>query len=474
MRVHSALPALNAPFRKSHPSGTAVSWSVREASRIVVFPEKTGNWGGRHTNLGIGGILKGTGISHTNLTYDPMSDTAGPALLLLLILFSCAPAPETSRDDGLPPGRVYALTEVRPLEFINDGGTYGTLRLELLEDSARIFNPFTSYSRTVAARRADGAQETTDSVYLSYVTEADTVLRATLYTPRQNYTQRYRAVDALPPGGWSMDQVGHTYRLVRDTGQWLVHLANIGGGRGPVSIFQSHMLRVEEGDGRRVTDRTNGWGAIESDRVFTSFRLPGNNNYDDYMRPALAVAGELADGSPALYVLGRDTLNPEPAGVYHLEPYPALLPEAMGEAEMLELLNRSRIEVGELPPEPDSVGIAYQNEQREHDPVLLPEEVPKLDIAFTDEGRYTLFAGDRIVREGRWSLSPDRNFMFFWPDQSEAQGLALISAYNEEFLSVPFPLEVETKEPRGVRLRSYYRPLPEVRFYPITGSEAMR
>ena len=402
-----------------------------------------------------------------------MSYSPGFALLFLMILFSCAPAPEVSDGEGLPPGRVYALTDVRPLEYLNQGGTYGTLRLELRGDSARIFNPFTTFATTVAATRADGAQEKTDSVYLSYTTEADTVLRATLYTPEQTYTQRYRAVDALPEAGWSVDRVGQTFRVMRDTGNWVVHIANLGGKDGPVSIVQAQLMRIDESDGRRVTDRTNGYGSVQGGRVITSFRWPGGAE-GDHMRPALAVTGQLPDGSPALYAIGRDTINPEPDAVYPLEPFSSLLPEEMAEGEVMELLNRSRIEVGELPPEPDSVGIAYQNEQREHDPILLPREVPHLDMAFTEEGRYTLFAGDRIVREGRWSLSPDRNFLQFWPDQSEAQGLAMIAAYSDEFLAVPFPLEVETKEPRGVRLRSYYRPLPEVRFYPITGSEAMR
>ena len=423
--------------------------------------------------MGCSSILMFDGTPQANNTSDPMSFSPGFALTFLVLLLSCAAAPENSVEDGLPPGRVYALTEVRPVDYLNEGGRYGTLRMELLGDSARIFNPFTEYSTTVAAFRANGAQEKGDSVYLSYTTEADTALRATLYTPEQTYTQRYRAVDALPPAGWPLDRVGQTYRLARDTGNWIVHVADLAGGRGPATILLSQILRVEENDGRRVTARSSGWGMVEENRFRTSFGLPGGGE-GEYMRPALAVTGELPDGKPALYVLGRDTINPEPLAVWPLEPYPSLLPDKMDQNGVLELLNRSRIEVGELPPEPDSVGIAYQNEQREHDPVLLPGEVPNLDIAFTDEGRYTLFAGDRIVREGSWAVSADRNFMFFWPDQSEAQGLALISAYNEKYLSVPFPLEVETAEPRGVRLRSYYRPLPEVRFYYGAAEEAMR
>ncbi|PPK88732.1 hypothetical protein CLV84_1703 [Neolewinella xylanilytica] len=399
-----------------------------------------------------------------------MSPASGVALLFPVFVFSCAPAPE-SDPGALPPDRVYALTEVRPLEFLNEGGRYGMLRLEISGDSARIYNPFTEYSQTLAAILADGAQETTDSVYLSYIPESDSTLSATLHTPAQIYQQRYRAVDAIPQGGWPTDLVGHTYRIVRDTGNWVVHLADIGGQRDKASmrILQSQLLQIDESDGRQVAERTYGFGMVEGERVYTSFLLPGGED-EALMRPKLAVTGQSADGKPALYVLGRDTINAEPVAVYHLEPYPSLLPEEMDEMAILDLLNRSRMVVGELPAEPDSIGIAYQVEVREHDPVLKRAEVAGIDIAFTADGAFTLFAGERIARQGRWSISPDRNFFFFLTPGMQAEGLTLISDYNESFLAFPLPLDVETERPRGVRLRSYYHPLVDVKFYHTTES----
>ncbi|WP_116106568.1 hypothetical protein [Lewinella sp. IMCC34191] len=380
------------------------------------------------------------------------------------LFYTCAPSPDNGAEASGPKDQEYALTAARPIEFLDESSRFGVLRLSLEEDSARLFDPFTDYETTVAAFAGQRPTGRDDSLYLEYTLEADSTLNATWHSPTQRYALRFAAVAPVAAGYWPDSLVGQTFMVKGRADSLVVHLAELNNSSGN-RYFMSHLMTVEDDGEREVGARTSGYGFSSDERIHAVFDLPGDRAPGQMRRP-LAFPGLLADGTPVLYVMGRDTINPVPIDTLALQPFPSLLPETMAAKDLLELLNRGRVQVMELPEEPDSIGIAYQVEpSQEHDPILTRDELPGLDVSFAEDGGFTLFAGDRIVRQGRWALSPDRNFMLIMPDQSAAHGLTMIQAYRDDYIAIPFPLEVETLEPRGVRLRSYYRPMTELRFY---------
>ncbi len=65
-----------------------------------------------------------------------------------------------------------------------------------------------------------------------------------------------------------------------------------------------------------------------------------------------------------------------------------------------------------LTPEPDFVGVQYAYlEDFERLGGLTEGELSGLDFEFAEDGSYHAFAGDRLLSEGKWALSPDRNFL---------------------------------------------------------------
>ncbi|MGB3798250.1 MAG: hypothetical protein WA952_00475 [Lewinella sp.] len=384
---------------------------------------------------------------------------------MVVAFYSCAPSPETSAETSAGPGQTYALTASNPVDFVNEGGRYGMLRMRLSGDSARLFNPFTDYELTVAAYAEQRPENKTDSVYLEYDIAEDRSVTAEWHTPAEPYHLRFEPVRPIPLGYWPDTLVGQTFRVGRGGDSLLVHVAELNRSASGDGFYATQLLRVTGSADRTVDFRTTGYGVSTGGQVRATFDMPESRGLGE-MRNSLAVAGLLADGTPTLYLLGTDTINAEPIDSLPLEVYPSLLPENMAEGDLLDLLNRGRLRVMDLPPEPDSVGIAYQNEvSPEHDPILIRSELGTLDISFAEDGGYTVFAGDRIVKAGRWTLSPDRNFLYITSASSFGEGLCLIQAYRDDYIAIPFPLDVETIKPRGVRLRSYYRPLVELRFY---------
>ena len=87
-------------------------------------------------------------------------------------------------------------------------------------------------------------------------------------------------------------------------------------------------------------------------------------------------------------------------------PYPSLVPDLVPTADLLHLLNAGQITVSPPTPEPDSIGIQYTDLNGEATGRLVTHgELPYIDFEFSEDGKYALFAGDRVVLRGRWSLS---------------------------------------------------------------------
>ena len=139
--------------------------------------------------------------------------------------------------------------------------------------------------------------------------------------------------------------------------------------------------------------------------------------------------------------------------------------DSVSVADLLHILNAGQITVSPPPPEPDSVGIQYVDLNGEATGRLVTHgELLHIDFEFAEDGTYALFAGDRVVQRGRWSLSKGRQFITMRSLTTMTHAARLIEDYEPGALTISLPIDVQTSEPRGVRLTSYYTPVVGLRF----------
>ena len=388
-------------------------------------------------------------------------------LFLLSLLCTCAPAPEKSGPPSLPFDYEYALIP-GALDSSKLEPYLNKFRLELTADSALFRNPIRYETLRVPAYAAtDTAGGVTDSMYFVYAATGDGSLEGELVLPRQRSRERFRPVPKEELRPWTEKMVDRAYLMRADSANYLVYLdqrfPRPNGG-----FLEGYLLRLSADGTRHVTNRSQGFGEMVDGDVTVVFRALSDQHDAAIPYPAgRPVLLTLRDASDRPLLALVDPNRPETlvTDTFRLSPYPSPLPEGLTAADLLPHLALSRIEVGPVPPEPDSVGIEYLDpEPNRPDPVMQYAELPTLDIAFDEDGKFTYFAGDRTVTGGGWRLSEDGNFLIMNPAGYHRGGPMLIEGYNEKELRVPVPLNVQTRRPRGVRIRSYFRPQVPVSF----------
>lgn len=390
-----------------------------------------------------------------------------PLPILCLFLCTCAPSPETTGPPPLPFDYEYALLP-GALDSSKMEAHLGKLRLELRSDSALLYSPFKDDRFNLPAyAAADTSGGITDTAYFVYTVGEDGSLEAEVALGAVTSRERFRPVVRNAVRPWTADMEGRAYRMRTDTADFLVYLYE----RFPRpdgSFMEGYLLQLNADGSRHITRRFQGFGFGRHGEVYVTFRPPGRQPYQPTPYPGtstvLVTARDAAD-RPLLALV--DPGQPETVWVdtFRLEPYPSPLPPGTTAADLLPLLTLSRLEMGTVPPEPDSVGIEYLDpEPNRPDPVLRYAELADLDIAFDENGTFTYFAGDRMVAGGGWELSRDGNFLIMNPSGYHRGGPMLIEGYSEGELRVPVPLNVQTRKPRGVRIRSYFRPEVSIRF----------
>ena len=378
-------------------------------------------------------------------------------LLFLVCVLACGPA------DPLPEPPVaghWQLLEGKPIGYFTSSGDYRGFRLRLTGDSAVPYDPFAATTETYRAYAADSTARFPDSLYLTYSLHPDGELHARRYAPGAP-GEALRFVRAAPLGLHSLTErhIGQTYRLDLDGRPHL--FANYYARSGDTSsMLIANLFELDTANGRRALHHSMGMAVPRRGiRTATSFfnlrgDQKGQRRYDRLLLSATA------DGGVQLHREEQDDARRvRVSGGVELERYPALVPES---ADLDALLNRGYLTTELLTTEPDTAGLtfAYPEDFRG----ITYADLDQLDFEFRADGTCSTFVGDRLVNQGQWTLTPDRNFVHFQGRLGGNERLKLIADYDGQTIAFPVTLELQTREPRGTRLLSYYRAEVMLRF----------
>lgn len=138
-----------------------------------------------------------------------------------------------------------------------------------------------------------------------------------------------------------------------------------------------------------------------------------------------------------------------------LDPLPSAIPADVSLAEISGRLINGRLEVDLSYPPADSADVEYAYEDRFLRWGVYPEDINMLEINFNPDGEYFLFAGDRLLAQRKWELSPDRNYIILVEEDGAYGKHFPIIKYTDKSIDLRIPLNIRTREPRGVELTSY-------------------
>ena len=376
---------------------------------------------------------------------------------LPLLLLTCGPAPEP-----LPaPEGEYVNPEVK--SGARGNPDYGEYRILLQDDSLRFFSPFDGMAGGgLPAYAADSTARFTDTAYAVYQLQADSSLEVQLHRvgeapAAQRLLYRGKVARSAP----SPEVQGRTYESVVDGVPILFY-------------FMQPSLPLTTLDRRDTTYA----GPMEL-RTVRPIDLPNGErtariSYVEHVGDnrvlvhALLVEGD-AQGQPQLY-LSRQLGKAEEVirGPYPAEPYVPLVPDTVATQNIVQQLQRGRIEVQPLPGEPaGEVLDIYDQAAFTRIQGLTPAEVRRLDFEFRDNGDFVWLTGSRVLQEGHWYLTEDRNFLLLTRGDrpfTEAN-IRPITAYTDEYIAFKLPVRVATQRNRVPGRFSFYETEVEVRFY---------
>ena len=384
---------------------------------------------------------------------------------LTLLLCTCGPAPE---DDGGSAGMIdqeYLMVAGQPYGVWNSDESYPGYRLRFEDDSVQLFNPFTGYEKRLRAYAADTAARFADTLYVTYDGMTDSTLQLVIRSNEgDDLQQQYRITEPLMYQDLSSATADEVYAITLEGTDYMLYVVELEVERnGQASSMKTVELTAAPpaSDPRRVDVRMGypmGFGA----GIALPMPVPGERRRPRSGRDRLLIS-ESPSGQVQAHILREQENRVE--GPVFARPYPSLVPDSVPTADLLHILNAGHITVSSPPPEPDSIGIQYTDLNGEGTGRLVThEELPHIDFEFSEDGTYALFAGDRVVLRGRWSLSKGRQFIEMRSLTTMSRAARLIEDYGPGTLTFSLPIDVQTREPRGVRLTSYYTPVVGLRF----------
>ncbi|WP_020569127.1 hypothetical protein [Neolewinella persica] len=139
-----------------------------------------------------------------------------------------------------------------------------------------------------------------------------------------------------------------------------------------------------------------------------------------------------------------------------LDPVRSVIPPKVTIDEFAERISTGKVVVDQSYPRVDSADVKYSyTEDYYSKDGLDPIDLNYLEFSFSPGGEYFVIARDRVIMNGNWELSPDRNYIITL-NKDGAKFLHFpILAYTDAFIDLRLPLKVKTREPRGVKLESY-------------------
>ncbi|WP_116127164.1 hypothetical protein [Lewinella sp. IMCC34183] len=377
-----------------------------------------------------------------------------PVLLLLPLFFcTCGPAPQEDTPDNY--ATEWLLTEGKPLAYYSSDGNYKGFRLRLAADSARLHHPITGISEKYRAYPAT-AGSPPDSVYLTYALSADSTLDVRIHAGGEVHAHTYRPTPPLGAHPLTARVMDETYRFELGSQPYLLTFTTVPVGKEEEGrVARLHPL--DTAFARRIQENRDNFGGL--------VRQDGTVGlYAAYRDPVYGTGGPVSllvstDATGELQLHRNLRATPEDPAPVRIVPqvYPGQLPPGYDPSELADLLNRGRISVRNLTAEPDSFRIQYAYpEDFERRGGITTEELDRLDFEFAADGSFHAFAGDRLITEGEWSISPDRNFIQLPGNETGRDRPILIQHYDGESMVFLLPLKVQTRMPRGEQLLSYY------------------
>lgn len=382
------------------------------------------------------------------------------SLALLSLLISCNP--DSSGGDKpylkkqwlyAPDGTAYSAFARNPMTM----GDVGTFR----NDSLLLQNRFTGRKYALPVNSSPAYRDTMpSSVTVTVVNDQlllklflkDSLVRSGLF---EEFIQAGEVVDPIDLAGQTFlfnDGSGDSCRI------YIGHDPNLGFSRGSKSYF----VMGDKSMNQPVSKVLDGnYTGIRG--VLDAFSPRPINQIMFYRVSAVAKAGlgsspfELRRNSvgqiSAHYVVNQQGMASERS--VDLSPLPSVIPEELSLEKISERLINGRLEVDLSYPPADSVDVEYAYENSFLKWGVYPEDISTLEINFNPDGEYLLFAGDRLLEQHKWQLSPDRNYIILVEeDGAFAKHLPVLN-YTEESIDLRIPLDIRTRQPRGVELTSY-------------------
>ena len=139
-----------------------------------------------------------------------------------------------------------------------------------------------------------------------------------------------------------------------------------------------------------------------------------------------------------------------------LTPAPAVLPSDVSEADFAERISTGRVTIDNSYPRVDSAKVAYRySDDFIRGGGLEYDELGEVEFTLNEQGEFILFSRGRVVELYQWKLTSDRSYIYLYHDNGYGDLFLPILSYDDEALTFRMPLQVKTREPRGVELESY-------------------
>ncbi|OAV46095.1 hypothetical protein [Lewinella sp. 4G2] len=138
-----------------------------------------------------------------------------------------------------------------------------------------------------------------------------------------------------------------------------------------------------------------------------------------------------------------------------LEPVAGKLPTGLSIADLGRKLTEATITVDRSYPDVDSASVQYTQPDRLAGRVVPYAALDRLEFSFNEDGTFFLIAAGDVLRTGNWHPSPDGNWLIVEGGKPDNTLHLPILKYSNDGMAFRYPLNVTTREPRGVSLPSY-------------------
>ncbi len=363
----------------------------------------------------------------------------------------------------VPPGKEYLLTKGRPLGYFQIGHTYSGFRLRIENDTAEVYSPFHRVRERYPAYRGDSLASFPDSLYFVYEVLSDSTLRGVVkVADRVVEVQEYKLGDRLSVQSLGDEVIGQTYRLKLDQQDYLVHFSSDSIVKGGEPEIRVHLYTFQQASGalEPVASGISNRAEYTTIPLYFSFRPEDTGG----RRGVLLLTGD-DKGAPQTYVSYDGADVNYLSGPYPLQVVPPALPGNVGMEELAELLSNSFAQTHIVNDEPaaDKLRYAYPDDFLRFGGIEAAE-VDELDFEFRSDGYFAIFSGDRVLDQGEWSISPDRNFIELKDEGTGHTRRQFINNFDADKLTLPIQLKIKTREPHGTQLQSYFDAIAAVTF----------